>query len=83
MNIYDLQRTIGRRLHQRQIQAASYGISGDPVIATESQDLSNLKHFIDRAIQIHAERGYTKQLEQTVIKKARDLGVYIDALEYE
>jgi len=83
MNIYDLQSTIRDRLYQRQMQAACYGISADPSITTESKDLAELKRWIDRTVQIHSERGYTKQLEQTVIKKARTLNIFIDTLEYD
>lgn len=83
MNIHDLYRTVGKRLHQRQLQAAAYGISADPVITIEAEELSSLKRSINRAVTIHSEGGYIKQIEDAVIAKSRALGIYIDTLEYE
>lgn len=83
MNIYDLRRIVKERLYARQLQAARYGISADPSITIESKELSDLIRYIEKAIVIHNEHGYTEQLEMTTIKTAKSLGIYIDKLEYD
>lgn len=82
MNIHALKRTISQRLRGRQLQAATYGISADPVISIEAEVLSKLKTSLERAIEMHEAGWDPADDEQAARNIANQLGIVVDKFDY-
>lgn len=76
-----IQRAVRERLHARQIQAGKYGVSADPVITIEQQELHEVLRLIDLVLGFWPYA--LPQVCQALEVAARDVGIFIDLREQE
>lgn len=86
MNIYELRKVIGKRLHARQLQGATYGMSVDPSVTIEAENLQKFAELLDLLISMEkAGRPFAdmRPIEAKVIRLASSVYMVLDSLEYE
>lgn len=84
MYIHDAIKELSRRKHAREIQSARYGISADPIIPNEIQDLTKVIAALN---SIDEEYTTTKKLDTDRVKKViafcQQHGFYVGSIEME
>lgn len=84
MYIHDAINELKQRKHGREIQGARYGISADPVVLIEIQDLTKVIAALN---SIHEEYTTTKKLDADRVKKViafcQQHGFYVGSIEME